>query len=509
MIRTARLTATATAVTLIMGAAPALADVAPREVWDTWQSAYATLGMTMTPGSESEDGDTLTLRDVVLSIDHDDDASLNGTIPEINLTDQGDGTVLITMSPEYDMVLTVDPAEDEQFTATIVVQLPGLETVASGEVSTLTYDVTAPKVGIAMTGASEDGAAMTIDAQLDDVVATYSLFGEGAEQTFGYDMVSEALSVSAIATPPADEDEAEAESDGAGLVNMAWRVETLRGQASGDLALLSPSADSATGDTSLAYNIVHGPQAFSMDVTDPEAQTMVVDGSSEAGAIDFAMSDGAMAYMTRAEMLEIQVSGDSLPFSDLGASMDVLNVALRGPVVPTETPEDFAFNLNLGGLSVSDAVWDMIDSGQRLPRDPATLLVDLSGKARLLVDFWTSDDIDPEAEPGELHALDLNELKLSVAGADLTGDGSFTFDNADKTTFEGMPAADGELNLKLVGGNTLLDTLVTMGILPQEQAMGARMMLGLFATPGEGDTLTSKIEVRPDGSVSANGQRLK
>ena len=40
--------------------------------------------------------------------------------------------------------------------------------------------------------------------------------------------------------------------------------------------------------------------------------------------------------------------------------------------------------------------------------------------------------------------------------------------------------------------------------------MGARMMMSMFAVPGQGeDELTSKIEVTGDGQVKANGQRLK
>ena len=73
-----------------------------------------------------------------------------------------------------------------------------------------------------------------------------------------------------------------------------------------------------------------------------------------------------------------------------------------------------------------------------------------------------------------------------------------------------LPAPEGEADLKLVGGNGLLDKLVEMGLVPEDQAMGARMMMGLFAVPGEGeDTLTSKIVVNEEGHVLANGQRLK
>ncbi|MEO1365292.1 MAG: DUF2125 domain-containing protein, partial [Pseudomonadota bacterium] len=95
-------------------------------------------------------------------------------------------------------------------------------------------------------------------------------------------------------------------------------------------------------------------------------------------------------------------------------------------------------------------------------------------------------------------------------GAKLTGAGDFTFDNSDLVTFDGLPRPKGAVDLSLVGGNGLLDKLVAMGLVPEDQAMGARMMMGLFAVPGEAeDTLTSKIEVNDEGHVLANGQRLR
>ena len=67
------------------------------------------------------------------------------------------------------------------------------------------------------------------------------------------------------------------------------------------------------------------------------------------------------------------------------------------------------------------------------------------------------------------------------------------------------------LAVSIFGANGLMDKLVVMGLLPQEQAMGARMMLGLFAKPGDGpDSLVSKIEVDgATGGISANGQQLQ
>ena len=112
--------------------------------------------------------------------------------------------------------------------------------------------------------------------------------------------------------------------------------------------------------------------------------------------------------------------------------------------------------------------------------------------------------MDAEA-PGTLEEVKVNALQLTLAGAELTGDGEFVFDNSI-----GIPMPSGIANFMLVGGNGLLDKLVGMGFVPDEQAMGARMMMGLFARPGDGpDTLVSTIEVNEDGSVLANGQRIK
>jgi len=152
----------------------------------------------------------------------------------------------------------------------------------------------------------------------------------------------------------------------------------------------------------------------------------------------------------------------------------------------------------------------MFDPMAQLPRDPATLILDISGAARMLVDIFDPSRPPTMPTPGELHALDLNELQLTFGGAELTGDGAFTFDNTDMVTYDGFPKPLGSVSLKLLGGNGLLDKLIAMGVVPEEQAMGVRMMAGLFANAGPGpDELNSTIEVREDGGLYANGQRLK
>jgi hypothetical protein len=147
-----------------------------------------------------------------------------------------------------------------------------------------------------------------------------------------------------------------------------------------------------------------------------------------------------------------------------------------------------------------------------LPRDPATLALDVTGKAKMTVDIFdpaNAELLENGAPLGEFNAVNINNLTLSAVGANLTGSGAFTFDNSDMTTMPGMPRPDGAIDLRLQGANALIDTLVNMGFVQQEQAMGARMMMGMFGVPEGEDTLTSKIEVNEQGHVLANGQRIR
>ena len=178
-------------------------------------------------------------------------------------------------------------------------------------------------------------------------------------------------------------------------------------------------------------------------------------------------------------------------------------------MVASEKPQEFGLSMALDGVELSEAAWSVVDPAGVLPRDPATLALDISGTGRLDVDVIDSAAMEVAAQgdtpPGELRSVSLDRLQLALVGAELTGTGAFTFDNAAMP-----PAPEGKIDLKLTGANALIDKLVKMGLIPEDQAMGARMMIGMFAKPGAGeDVLTSTIEVRKDGSVLANGMQIK
>ena len=73
-----------------------------------------------------------------------------------------------------------------------------------------------------------------------------------------------------------------------------------------------------------------------------------------------------------------------------------------------------------------------------------------------------------------------------------------------------MPRPEGALDVKLTGGNGLIDSLVRIGLIEEAQVTGARLMMAIFTNQVEGeDTMTSKLVVDENGSVFANGQQIK
>ncbi|MBO6882594.1 MAG: DUF2125 domain-containing protein, partial [Marivita sp.] len=173
-----------------------------------------------------------------------------------------------------------------------------------------------------------------------------------------------------------------------------------------------------------------------------------------------------------------------------------------------------AFGLTLGGFQMSALLWNIFDPGAALPRDPATIALDLTGKVTPFINLFDPEQmaaLDATGEvPGELNALTLNNLTVEAAGAKLGGSGSFTFDNDDLQTFGGFPRPNGEVNLTLDGANALIDKLIAMGLLTSDDAMGARMMMSMFAVPGSGpDSLKSTLTINDQGHVLANGMRIQ
>ncbi len=478
----------------------AQADVTAAEVWQSWQDYYGRLGHTLSAGSEEASGNRLILRDVT-GATTTPDASGSLTIPEVVMTEEG-GAVRVTLSPEFPLDLTSDTDGEVSEMSMLFTQSDGVLMV-TGDADRMTYELTAPTLGVALTRMLVDGepVEMTMEAAATDVSgrSVISLSGEtDASQQF------EAPSVTFRIAATDPEGGGTFTIDGS-LADLAGSG-TMKGPEGVDMADM---AAALRAGLAIEGAFTYGAASASMDVQQ-EGETMNAVAAAREGRFDLAMTAGGLRYGAAGGPAQLALSGGQMPFPvDVSLAETAFNLMM--PLSKADEPAPFALETRLVDVAVNDEVWAMLDPMAQLPRDPATLILDIGGMAKLLVDV-----LDPAlaeqaaAAPAELHALDLNELQLTFGGAELTGKGGFTFDNSDMVTFDGFPKPLGQVKLKLTGGNGLLDKLIAMGVIPEEQATGLRMMASLFANAGPGeDELNSTIEVREDGGLYANGQRLR
>jgi hypothetical protein len=221
------------------------------------------------------------------------------------------------------------------------------------------------------------------------------------------------------------------------------------------------------------------------------------------------MDQSEFRYAVETKATDITVTGPQIPFPEVRLSFAGAAMGLTMPVSKSDAPQPFSFLTRLSDLTISDEIWSMFDPTAAFPRDPVTIVVDTKGTATLLADMFDEAAMASGQPPADLNTLSLTELRAKAFGAEATGTGDLTFDNSDKVTFDGVPAPSGEVVLAVTGANALIDKLVAMGFVPEEQAMGARMMMAMFFRPGDAqDSLTSTIEFKDKG-IYANGQKLR
>lgn len=493
-----------TALVFLMSGAAAFADVTPEEVWENWKATATQGGTTITTQSEERDGDSLVITGVSMASSADPAAVTEGTIDEIVLTDLGDGTVEITQSESYSMVVTT-PAMDGieppvAQTITVSITAPGASTIVSGTVDAMSYDFTLPSLEASVVSAAD--APDPVDIKVSAVNAVGSYLVEGTEPltisgTFGADSMAVAIKgKDAAATTDVD------------MTAAIGAIETTFDAVILDQAKMEDMGAAIAEGFGIHFDTSYGATSFTLNVVEAGAPT-AISGGLDSGSAKFGMDSTAFTYQTGSKGLNVTVSGADIPFPEVKLAVGESGFGLSMPTTPSDEPADFSFLAKIVDLSISDEIWGMLDPGAALPHDPASVIIDGKGTAKVTANVFAQDMMEAGAPPGELLSFDLTQLLAKVAGAELTGTGAFTFDNTDLTTFSGMPAPTGKIDLKVTGANTLMDSLIAMGMMTQEDAMGARMMLSMFANPGAGaDEFNSVLEFKEKGFF-ANGQRLQ
>lgn len=490
----------APAFVLLMGSTASFALTA-EEVWQSWKDAAALAGLEVTAATENLDGGVLTLNGVSVA-----PAGMPGvTISDMVMTEARDGSV--TIEPGADIGMRF--AGDTTGSARIVHE--GLTLVAREAEGGVAYDFTADKLDVvydtSAPGVSFDGSEAApvassgtvgfagLTGNYSDVLAT--------NRTLGLALAAEALIYNTAMDDPGLELKQTTTSETQG-VELAVEFVLPSTISLGDV---QSGADFRTAlDEGLAVSFT-SKQGTSIGTMEQESPFMPMTMAINAGGGEGTGLFNKDTFSVRSTSSGLAIEGTSgmMPVP-IKVTTGPIEFGMVSPVVATEAAGDFGLVMKLSQFALNEEAWAMVDPGGALSREAADLAIDISGKTILdlpaIIDADTTGAVPPVPAP---ESLNINELALKVAGAALAGTGAFTFDNS-----MGMPMPLGEANVTVTGATALIEGLIATGLMTEEDAIGARMMMAAFMAPGANpDELTSKIEAKPGFEILVNGQRIQ
>ena len=480
----------------LLSTTAAFADVTPEQVWDAWQKGYQAYGYEVLTGGSDRQGDTLNLTNVKL-VNEMDDSSFTMTIPELKLRDRGDGTVEATLAEKMTGEATADLPEKDPMQMDMVMTQQGTSIIVSGSPEDMVYDITSPKMTIEMdqkVGTGGETMPVKVWASIENTTGSYEM-----KQGDSHDVISQVKSGLLKFTASG----ADPESDG--TFNMTGQLADL--EYSGNI-LLPDGVEMEKMDAALNAGMIldfkakYG--AGSYDITaDSKDGPVSLKSSSQSGSFDVKMATDGMHYAATGSKATLDMTSKQLPVP-VSAALDEVDADFLIPVSASNDAQPFKAKLALKGLTLSDNVWSLFDPQGKLSHDPASLVIDLSGKTTVSTDLFSPEAANMPVPPLKLNSADVNALQLTVAGADLRGQGAVTFKNTGP-----VPKPVGTLDFTLKGANALMDNLVAAGLVPQDQVMFGRMMLGLYAKPTGDDEMQSQVEFKDGGEILVNGQRVQ
>ena len=488
----------------------------PDGVWAGWQSGLAGLGVRLEAGSTAHDGGRLVLKDVTLRpIAMLDAGSVVAQLSGLTLTPAAVGAVLV--QPGAELRVTAGAKGDD---VAVLVTQDGL-TVTLSDADGLRYDFAAKALHLGLTAAMNAGFAADMgvvppSATLRGQAELTGLAGSWTDVTGGMRDLAAQLTLDQLSYDGLREDP---------KTHLSVQFKGSKDKLRYDLHLalplhaplpsLSGAVTPAQVATALARALTAGLQGelqatagASRFESSTGARGTVVESVVETlpstGSIGFDRAGFHAA--TEIDGMTMRLHGPNLPVPQVVLGMGKLAFRISGPLMG-DTAQAFGFKLTMADLEAAAPLWQALDPGGVLPRDAASVAIDIGGTARLdLLGMLAARDggMTEVAKPS-LESLEVRDLALNGLGAALVGKGAFTFDNRGAAS---VPMGTGEVTID--GLNGLLDGLVQMDLISAIMARNARLGMALVFDKGAGaDRLASRLEARADGSVYVNGVRMK
>jgi len=427
---------TSSALAVIALTAPAFAEVTPAQVWQNWVDYYKANGYTVTEGSREEAGETLTLKNVVMAASApDNEGGVEFTMPEVTLTGTGDGKVRTVVAETSPLKLTFKNEEDEPVTLDGNVTLKDAEIVSSGAPEDMTHEsraaqlvfalntITTPDgqkpmpISVTMVNATSsqrvvDGPVQTVDARMGADRADFTGTVEGMDKEDPTAKASFTGSIDALA--------------GEGRFLMPKGVDVTK-----DLN----AALKAGMDMSASFSIGAGKVEGQFSGKGEEDKDVSGQMATDVKGVELTvgMSTAGLKYQGSADASNVSLTSSDLPFP-INYAVGGSTVDVQIPVMKSDAPVPFKVAYSLTGLTVGDELWNLFDPGKVLPREPASLDVDVTGLAKIAMDLF---------DPANVKAMEDAAEGTDAAAPDAAGpDATATEPSATDAPATDAPAAD-------------------------------------------------------------------
>lgn len=490
---------------LALAAKPALAELTAEQVLEHQLSQYSTPEMTVRAGGKRRSGNVLTvdrfLAEVALP---GQEGTLLVAVGGASLAERNDGTVLVTYPPESPLTVQALAPDGEEFALAATIRQSGAQTIVSGTADQIRYESAAPSITL-------DEFRMIEPELLDDVSVIASIKMLGYEGNSDI-IEGEVRDVRGEDTLDSFQVHVDVDDRGGGEpFSLRFEIADIAAQSAGKIAWQSLGnslvASILNGNTlDLSASLGHARYLISGE--GPNEEPFEISSESTSSDVFVRMDRSGIDYggTTRGSVLSILAQ--ELSGSLIEVRLPEVSARFLLPIVPGNMPQDFAARIAVQGLEIDQMLWSMFDPEGVLDREPATVVLDASGEAIVLrdgLDGGFSEIMKSDLAPVDIRSIDLNELLIKLAGVEVTGAAAFAF-----ITRHEQPWPVGSANLAVKGAGRLLDGLAELGFVSDVQALGLRGMLEALARPGDGpDDFGLAIETGEDGSVLANGQRIK
>jgi len=451
-------------------------------------------GANITIGKKSvEAGNVLLLEDIRMEPEDETPAEL--TIDWVRIAPLADdpGSIRITMAEVARLETVLDGMDAP---TVFLFENDGLEVTTNlvlGAVGKATGSITAEQLSL-RSGNAEHPIIRHLDMTISDLMAQFSA-DEAAGSGAGNFSISGLTAAYDISDPLGARMVMRSDNQ---AVDIAFSGTNLQ---AGELEL----DEFIAGGGSLKMTLSSGPSATSLTSEsaqmplsiDAEAGSSALDIAIGADGIDFGWSIGSILYDV------VLSEAAPLPIPPFEVSLGSSEMRMTMPVLPEENARPAVMKFSLADLLVGEGLWQLIDPGQTIQRDPLNIDIDLSWMVKLFIPLdETEDGVSPLAL-GEFGEIRITALNASGGGASITTNGAVDLDYA-----AGVPMPEGQISVAIKGVQTLSQALVNLGLIEQMQAGMVMGGIMAFSKPGdEPDSFTSVIEFR-DGQVLANGAPL-